>query len=167
MKAYSPRYRSKAPSPSCKPTPLGKNECSSEDSRVYQSFPETWVKYARAFSTLQGAVSLTESEAQALRPVPRRAQSLNGEGSRSDLERRMTRSQAVVGQKIEFSFNRHTKPYLRNRGVPMYALLGASEAALQRIVCAAKTRVLADVTHRKVRIRFVVSCVVVLWRSGC
>ena len=79
----------------------------------------------------------------------------------------MTRSQAVVGQKIEFSFNRHTKPYLRNRGVPMYALLGASEAALQRIVCAAKTRVLADVTHRKVRIRFVVSRVVVLWRGGC
>ncbi|EJF57986.1 hypothetical protein DICSQDRAFT_173353 [Dichomitus squalens LYAD-421 SS1] len=126
------------------------------ETRLYQSlFPETENKYPRAFSTIEGATTLTESEVQVLKPVPRDARHVGGDHSQRAVDRPMTRSQAVVGQKIEFSFNRNARPFLRQRGIPMYALLCASAAALHRIVLGARTKVLTNVALRRIRIRFV------------
>ena len=126
---------------------------SSSSSLVPDPLPDTWNRYAKAFATLSGASALTERELRALLPVPRPlchpATTNTGPA---------TRSRAALGRKVEFALRAARKPYLRKYGVPMYALLGASEDALRECVLGGSVRVLEleKVNLRRVRVRIVV-----------
>ncbi|KAM5532970.1 hypothetical protein V8D89_013367 [Ganoderma adspersum] len=158
-KALASRHRSTAPSPSCKPQSQSQSQpqpqppqrlerpadesCWDDISRILYGLPDTWNRHTKAFATLAGAVTLNESELRALQPRRRR--------------RPATRSQAALGQKVEFAMRASRKAYLRKYGVPMCALLGATEDALRGAVVGGGARSVAsmNVSLRRVRIRIV------------
>ena len=62
----------------------------------------------------------------------------------------------LPNKKIEFALRASRKAYLRKYGVPLYALLCASEDALQKVMVGGSACSVAGVGLRRVRIRFVV-----------
>uniref|UniRef100_A0A5K1JTS9 Cell surface hydrophobicity-associated protein n=1 Tax=Ganoderma boninense TaxID=34458 RepID=A0A5K1JTS9_9APHY len=161
-KPFASRYRSTAPSPSCKPQapqPHAAEDDSFWDSSscILRPLPDTWNRHAKAFATLEGALTLNESELRALHAIPRSEEGdaeADGEQERGR-ERPATRSQAALGRKIEFALRASRKAYLRKYGVPLYALLCASEDALQKVMVGGSACSVAGVGLRRVRIRFV------------
>ena len=177
QKALASRYRSTAPSPSCEPQPQPQplhqpppDESDWDDiSRILYGPPDTWNRHTKAFATLAAALTLNESELRALQPVPRphnRTSDADADvdeeeqGGAGERRRRRpaTRSQAALGQKVEFALRASRKAYLRKYGVPVCALLGASEDALRGAVVGGGARTVAsmNVSLRRVRIRIVV-----------
>ena len=126
---------------------------SSSPSLVPDPLSDAWDRHAKAFATLSGASALPESELRALLPVPRPLTTTTTTSTGP-----ATRSRAALGQKVEFALRASRKPYLRKYGVPMYALLGASEDALREYVIGGSVRVLEKerVNLRRVRVRIVV-----------
>ncbi|KAM5531289.1 hypothetical protein V8D89_015044 [Ganoderma adspersum] len=180
-KALASRHRSTAPSPSCKPQSQSQSQpqpqppqrlerpadesCWDDISRILYGLPDTWNRHTKAFATLAGAVTLNESELRALQPVPRPhnrtsdadADEEEEEAGERRRRRPATRSQAALGQKVEFALRASRKAYLRKYGVPMCALLGATEDALRGAVVGGGARSVAsmNVSLRRVRIRIV------------
>ncbi|PIL33304.1 hypothetical protein GSI_04754 [Ganoderma sinense ZZ0214-1] len=170
---FASRHRSTAPSPSYKAPPRAPQPHAADDdsfwdssSCIFRPLPDSWNRHTKALATLEGALTLTEAELHALRPVPRtRREDIEGDDADAEQdggqervrgrERPATRSQAALGQKVEFALRASRKAYLRKYGVPMYALLCAAEDALRNVMVGGSARSVAGVGLRRVRIRFV------------
>ncbi|KAI0648566.1 hypothetical protein C8Q79DRAFT_906357 [Trametes meyenii] len=142
--------RSNAPPRSLPGPPPPKPSPSSPLTEEHRAFPPAWATSVAKFSTLSGALSLSLRELKALTAVPHERSS----DSEPSPSARLTRTQTkiMLGQRIDFAFQ-SASTYMRNKGIPVYALAMAPKEELVKHIARGNETVMEPFKLRRVCVR--------------